>query len=874
MVRPANIVFLIALFLGGWRALLSAQEEPPADGIEGVIERLASEHYAEREAASRQLWELGKRAMPALREAVKSRNPEVGQRSRKLLDKLELGIFPETPLEEVALIEEFHAGGKDVRIKVLQGLRGPSELTLRIRLMLSERDLAQRAEFIKMFAGTGDVLLAELARSGQQALASELLAAISAREWAVWVMLEGNLEQELARLQGQREAGQEGTRSDLLAWLMILTGDLKGAREVAEERKDEALQREVYQRERDWKALAALENGVPCDNDVERLGFKAMILMKAGAAAGAKEAIAELAHMEVVGDSMNRNCAASLILLDRPDLAAERFETQEKADRYELDYHLQRLDFKRLFKRFGMTEAEEDFTGKVEERIATALREGDHRELFFDHRSLGKVLLRIGKQEQARMLLVASQKLIESEPRYLSILAGDLRSAGFVKEARVVGLAALKAGEGSAYLSALFGGRREVMTLWWEFFRARERDDSIEETLQRMTELFALLEGGDETALAKGEMLAAVAKWVESLEEGKRAAHHGALAKIYLEQGDSKAAMGHYRNQAKAESRPGPALIEAGNLLACSERWQEAAKLYAEAAATELKAEVAVYLQGHALVQSGDVRGEKLMAAALRMPLANSDRRNYLAIRLSREGFEEAAQEAWEFIILTAPHATWTGRESWALRNASLQLGGELAKSDPGRAADFLERYVFSFLKTNTSMTPHYYLIHKARLHVLRSEECLAEGNLEGAIAFLRKAIVLRPGSVDLVVDAMEVLGDAGRADVAEELFEALEIRYRSALKLVPNSSNEHNNLAWLFARSGRKLDEALELAGKAVELSPKQHKYLDTLAEVNFRLENREKAVEVAKEGLNISPEDEHLKAQLKRFESEGTKE
>jgi hypothetical protein len=62
--------------------------------------------------------------------------------------------------------------------------------------------------------------------------------------------------------------------------------------------------------------------------------------------------------------------------------------------------------------------------------------------------------------------------------------------------------------------------------------------------------------------------------------------------------------------------------------------------------------------------------------------------------------------------------------------------------------------------------------------------------------------------------------------------------------------------------------------AGKAVELSPKQHKCLDTLTEVNFRLENREKAVEVAKEGLKISPEDEHLKAQLKRFESEGTKE
>mgnify|MGYP001989887943 CR=1 FL=1 len=71
-----------------------------------------------------------------------------------------------------------------------------------------------------------------------------------------------------------------------------------------------------------------------------------------------------------------------------------------------------------------------------------------------------------------------------------------------------------------------------------------------------------------------------------------------------------------------------------------------------------------------------------------------------------------------------------------------------------------------------------------------------------------------------------------------------------------------------------RRFFDNLALASKAVELSPKQHKYRDTLAEVNFHLENRERAVEVAKEGLKIAPEDEHLEAQLKRFESEGTKE
>ncbi|MFO0752252.1 MAG: tetratricopeptide repeat protein [Thermodesulfovibrionales bacterium] len=56
---------------------------------------------------------------------------------------------------------------------------------------------------------------------------------------------------------------------------------------------------------------------------------------------------------------------------------------------------------------------------------------------------------------------------------------------------------------------------------------------------------------------------------------------------------------------------------------------------------------------------------------------------------------------------------------------------------------------------------------------------------------------------------------------------------YRKAIREMPGLSDAYNNLAWLYYTKGARLDEAERLALKALELSPSNENYRDTLSRV-----------------------------------------
>jgi uncharacterized Ntn-hydrolase superfamily protein len=99
------------------------------------------------------------------------------------------------------------------------------------------------------------------------------------------------------------------------------------------------------------------------------------------------------------------------------------------------------------------------------------------------------------------------------------------------------------------------------------------------------------------------------------------------------------------------------------------------------------------------------------------------------------------------------------------------------------------------------------------------------------------------------------------RERVAESMQHALARKDADASTL--------NGLAWTCATNGTHLQEALEAAQRAVELEPKNAQILDTLAEVHYRSGNVAKAVEVETQALSITPGDEYLKGQIRRFQS-----
>lgn len=80
---PLAILFVAAAFAG-------ARSAPPAaKEIRALVSQLGSDEYADREAAAKQLEELGEAAVAELRAGCKSESPEIARRSQDILRKVE-----------------------------------------------------------------------------------------------------------------------------------------------------------------------------------------------------------------------------------------------------------------------------------------------------------------------------------------------------------------------------------------------------------------------------------------------------------------------------------------------------------------------------------------------------------------------------------------------------------------------------------------------------------------------------------------------------------------------------------------------------------------------------------------------------------------
>ena len=95
-------------------------------------------------------------------------------------------------------------------------------------------------------------------------------------------------------------------------------------------------------------------------------------------------------------------------------------------------------------------------------------------------------------------------------------------------------------------------------------------------------------------------------------------------------------------------------------------------------------------------------------------------------------------------------------------------------------------------------------------------------GDLEGAVANMRKALTLDPSDAAAESDLGSLLFEHGQA---KEGYEHL----KKAIAMAPNFPDAHNRLGLELIKTGR-LDEAESELQKAVELSPESEEYRDQL--------------------------------------------
>ncbi len=144
--------------------------------------------------------------------------------------------------------------------------------------------------------------------------------------------------------------------------------------------------------------------------------------------------------------------------------------------------------------------------------------------------------------------------------------------------------------------------------------------------------------------------------------------------------------------------------------------------------------------------------------------------------------------------------------------------------------------------------------------------EAIANEDRELADKLFRVAFRCKPQDIDMPIVVVPVAEGVFGKELADEWFDLFYQPLLKHLDKFPDDSLIGNNTAWMAALCNRHLEKARDLASKVTVSNP-DPTYLDTLAEIEYRLGNVARAIELSERCLQIEPKDKQHREQLKRF-------
>jgi len=193
------------------------------------------------------------------------------------------------------------------------------------------------------------------------------------------------------------------------------------------------------------------------------------------------------------------------------------------------------------------------------------------------------------------------------------------------------------------------------------------------------------------------------------------------------------------------------------------------------------------------------------------------------------------------------------------------------ARDDDAAAADFLDRALA--LKGQTTLDIGQHMREqdlRAELYFRRARIAQAAGDVPHADHLVDQLLDFAPSNTDAVIKIIVWLKQTSRAPQAKTLFARV---YEQAEAELAEASNDRptrcNDLAWFCARCGENLDEAVKLAQSAVDASPDNAAFLDTIAEAKYRTGHAAEAIRLETRALQLSPDKTFMKKQIERFKA-----
>lgn len=869
----------------------AAQQPEPKVSIATLIIELGDEKFQVRETAAQMLWKQGDAAMPALKEALKSPDAEVVSRARFLIERIESGITPDTPAELLQLVDSYRGlqSKYDQKLTLLKQLiRMPQGARLARKLLKDEPDENFRKTATRtLFAQLLEEMIRTNELDGVELWLDQLGEDPStARSSVVLLHVLGKMTEREAKWRDSEIIGDQYR----YAIARMIQKDYSTALAVVEKIESkplhssfkeawEALRNKIHLQRHEWSILAKRieekqSSGFDVEEEIERAGLLATLHGWAG------QAVEQNKYLEEIRQYKNQkpeNPEAKTYVAS-PYMQAEAFWVNEQWDDYDFaPPEFQNTVFETLISQ-GKHLAAQRLIGYDQRRQSanqwfmqklqglTEKTLGQHLNLSIE---LAESLVELGEKKSAEELLLLTEAHLKTEQQHLAGPLVSLRQKLQLPwhDQAFAALQRIEPNSLQPWNSDLKILTKDPSGMWWIIYRKKFPNETHLQTRERVQEMNRLLLSETVWSDDHAAALRLAFDHVLTVSDNLRRPWYDELVRFCRANQQLEALQQFFlrATNINEKTKPWSYLADVAVLRA---DWATAVKAYESAYAQDNRLS-SLYLQGIALERSGQMAEAKkifLRAKINYLGHRNDHDQSELLNGLEQRGFHaEAVQIATDLEPLVSLHSA-------SFSSVFQTLGNANTKSNPLQAANYWQILMLTPLRTESSFTRVrdfgmiIEVIHRRRLvGLLTAKPRATDEQLRKEI---QAALGANPTNSNISIILYPLLKAAGKTALAEELLEQQAATLSQVLESYPNSAHYHNNLAWMFAKTEQRLDDALQHATKAVELEPKRAGYQDTLAWVYRSRGEFKQALKIMQQCRELEPGNSTFIKQLPDFE------
>ena len=852
-------VFILCFFLGSVQGFQDSKQAQ----VKKWIDELGDADFTTRENAHKNLWKAGSDAEDQLKVALKGDDAEIRKRSLELLEKFKWGIYHDSPIAIIDLIQAYQSGTLQDKEKSIAKLIEMGGLGVKsvIKIINAEEQEEVRNSVLSYASKSVSKVIPYLIEKNEFKFLDQILQMMLENRaegvfsnYAVYAILSASTDKIINQLSKNKPPKiSDEINKEILAYLYRSKGDHNDALKFAKESKNPELYTQLALEASKWKVVLDTDH-FPDDLLLGKLGYKLAMYRLANEKTkfdGAKKTLMEIAE-ELTGKDKN-GVESTEQLFQAAKIALLNYMVPEGID--SLLKNKKRMMVAEIYaSRFEF----DKIKSLIEEAKTENAKDVPALEIHW-----AKILYGLGEKEQALKILdqyssriadksegdwplklVHAWILIKKRDRALDDAASYLQK---IEHREASG----------RMLNKIFGDDAEFYDPLFRFFFKKKSTETSQTVIKQINDLHdKKLESNAVVKLVDDLLEYASTVTAEESVSLKNAA--GAILKKYGLDEKLKELADKFGSET--------ILLSLADLYAEKKEWAKARDSFKVAWDKDKSKSIIAFMIAKMEENIGDkVQASKWKDLSTWAPLGNEQVRLDFAYALGKRNYVDDALIQFDLVSKTGEPGSYSvGASSRALASRLIE------KKSFEKAADGYELAMLRCMTPFVSFTQSQAYVNVPSLIArLRCRSAIDTGDFDKVDSFASKAFDLQPGEVELPILVYQPLIAKGKKELADKIFASAKKSIQKVGDDYPNCAWAHNSAAWLSACCKSDLIWGLNQAEMAIKLDGKSAAHLDTLAEVLFQLKRQKEAVEAQTKAVALEPTKIYYKKQLKRIQN-----